>query len=59
MRHEVKTKRRRYNSEYSAIFLQQVELGILIKDICRKHGFTEQTFYRWKMAGSFSHSSTW
>ena len=41
-------KRRRYNPEQIASFLQQAELGISIADICRKHGFTQQTFYRWK-----------
>jgi len=40
--------RRRFNPEEITGFLQQVELGIPVKDICRKHGFTEQTYYRWK-----------
>ncbi len=40
--------RRRYNPEEITGFLQQVDLGIPVKDICRKHGFTEQTYYRWK-----------
>jgi putative transposase len=40
--------RRRFNAEEITVFLQQAELGVPIKDICRKHGFTEQTFYRWK-----------
>jgi len=41
-------KRRRFNPEEIAAFLQQADLGISIKDLCRKHGFTEQTYYRWK-----------
>lgn len=40
--------RRRFNPEEITGFLQQVDLGIPVKDICRKHGFTEQTYYRWK-----------
>ena len=41
-------KRRRFSPEQIASFLKQVELGIGVKDLCRKHGFTEQTYYRWK-----------
>ena len=41
-------KRRRYNPEQIASFLKQVDLGIGVKDLCRKYGFTEQTYYRWK-----------
>ncbi len=41
-------KRRRFNPEQITVILHQVELGISVKDVCRKHGITEQTFYRWK-----------
>ena len=41
-------KRRRFTPEQIAAILHQVELGISVKDVCRKHGITEQTFYRWK-----------
>ena len=41
-------KRRKFNPEQITAFLQQAELGVPVKDICRKHGFTEQTYYRWK-----------
>jgi len=41
-------KRKRFTEEQIVAVLQQVEVGIPVKDICRKHGFTEQTFYRWK-----------
>lgn len=41
-------KRRRFNAEQIAAFLQQHDLGVPVKDICRKYGFTEVTFYRWK-----------
>ena len=40
--------RRRYNPEEITGFLHQVDLGIPVKDLCRKHGFTEQTYYRWR-----------
>lgn len=29
-------------------FTEQAELGVEVKDLCRKVGFTETTFYRWK-----------
>mgnify|MGYP003117517395 CR=1 FL=1 len=41
-------KRKRFTPEQIATILHQVELGLSVKDVCRKHGFTEQTFYRWK-----------
>lgn len=41
-------RRRRFNPEEIANFLQQADLGIPVKELCRKHGFTEQTYYRWK-----------
>lgn len=41
-------KRRRFNPEQITGILHQAELGVPVKDICRKRGFTEQTFYRWK-----------
>lgn len=41
-------KRRRFNPEQITAFLYQVEAGLPVKDLCRKHGFTEATYYRWK-----------
>lgn len=41
-------KRRKYNPEQIAGILQQADLGIEVKEICRKYGISEQTFYRWK-----------
>ncbi len=41
-------KRRRYNPEQITSFLHQVDMGVSVKDLCRKHGFSEQTYYRWK-----------
>jgi len=36
--------------EESEIFriLKEAETGISIKELSRKHGITEQTFYRWR-----------
>jgi putative transposase len=41
-------KRRRFNPEQITGFLHQAEVGVPVKELCRKHGFSEQSFYRWK-----------
>lgn len=41
-------KRKRFTEEQIAAVLQQAEMGVEVKDLCRKFGFTEPTFYRWK-----------
>ena len=41
-------KRRRFNAEQITGILAQAEMGLTVKEICRKHSVTEQTFYRWK-----------
>lgn len=41
-------KRKRFTEEQIAAVLQQAEMGVEVKDLCRKYGFTEVTFYRWK-----------
>ena len=41
-------KRKRFAEEQIAAVLKQAELGVEVKDLCRKFGFTETTFYRWK-----------
>ncbi len=41
-------KRKRFNPEQIAAILHQVQLGVSVKDVCRKHSICEQTFYRWK-----------
>ena len=38
----------KYRNEQIAFALKQAETGILVKEIIRKMGITEQTFYRWK-----------
>ena len=41
-------KKSRYTEEQIAFSLRQVEAGMSVKDVVRKMGITEQTFYRWK-----------
>ena len=41
-------KRKRFSEEQIIRILKEVEAGAKVPDICRKHGFSQQTFYRWK-----------
>ena len=41
-------KRKRFKDEQIAFALRQAEHGTPVKEVCRKMGITEQTFYRWK-----------
>ena len=41
-------KKSRYTEEQIAFSLRQVEAGMSVKELVRKMGITEQTFYRWK-----------
>jgi len=41
-------KRKRYTDEQIAYALRQAEAGTPIKEVCRKLGVSEQTFYTWR-----------
>ena len=41
-------KRKRYTDEQSAYALRQAEAGTPIKEVCRKLGVSETTFYAWR-----------
>lgn len=41
-------KRSRYTEEQIIGFLKQAEAGMPIKDLCRKEGFSDVTFYKWR-----------
>lgn len=41
-------KKSRYSEEQIIGFLKQVEAGIAVKDVCRKGGFSDATFYKWR-----------
>ena len=41
-------KKKRFSVEQITSVLQQVEGGVLVGDVCRQVGVSEQTFYRWK-----------
>jgi putative transposase len=41
-------KRSRYSEEQIIKVLREGEAGMKVLDIVRKHGISEQTYYRWK-----------
>jgi putative transposase len=41
-------RKSRYAEEQIVGILQESEAGLATAELCRKHGISEQTFYRWK-----------
>lgn len=41
-------KRKRFSEEQIIGALKEAEAGLPVKELVRKYGVTEQTFYRWK-----------
>lgn len=41
-------KKTKFSDEKIAYVLRQVEAGTTAVQVCREHGISEQTFYRWK-----------
>jgi putative transposase len=41
-------KRKRFTEEQIIGVLKEAEAGLPIKELVRKYGVTEQTYYRWK-----------
>jgi putative transposase len=41
-------KRKRFTEEQIIGVLRQVEGGLPYKEVCRQHGITTQTYFRWK-----------
>ena len=40
--------KKRYSEEQIIGFLLEAESGIKVKDLCRRHGFSEASFYAWR-----------
>lgn len=41
-------KRKRYSEEQIIGILKEAESGVAVKELCRRHGIAEGTYYRWK-----------
>ena len=41
-------RRKRFSEEQIIGILKEAEAGAKSVDLCRRHGISEQTFYRWK-----------
>jgi putative transposase len=41
-------KRSRFTEEQIIAVLQEQEVGVSTADVCRKHGVSSATFYKWK-----------
>ena len=40
--------KKRYSEEQIIGFLREVDAGIPVKDLCRRHGFSEASYYLWR-----------
>jgi len=41
-------RKSKYTEEQIIGFLRQVEAGMPVKDLWRKHGFSDASFYKWR-----------
>lgn len=40
--------KKRYTEEQIIGFLQEADAGVAVKDLCRRHGFSEASYYLWR-----------
>ena len=40
--------KKRFTDEQVIGFLREAESGVTIKDLCRRHGFSEASYYLWR-----------
>ena len=40
--------KRRFTEEQIIGFLREADAGLPVKELCRKHGFSEPSYYAWK-----------
>ena len=40
--------KKRFSEEQIIGFLREVDAGVPVKELCRKHGFSEASYYLWR-----------
>lgn len=40
--------KKRYSEEQIIGFLKEAESGVPVKELCRRHGFSDASFYAWR-----------
>lgn len=41
-------KKRRFTEQQIIGFLKEAEAGVAVQELCRKHGFSDAAFYKWR-----------
>ncbi len=41
-------KKKRYTEEQIIGFLREADAGVPVKELCRKHGFSDASYYVWR-----------
>ena len=41
-------RKSRFTTEQILGFLKQAEAGMVVTELCRQHGFSDATFYKWR-----------
>lgn len=41
-------KKKRFTEQQIIAFLKEAEAGVPVKELCRKHGFSDAAFYGWR-----------
>jgi putative transposase len=41
-------KKKRFTEQQIIGFLKEAEAGVRVKELCRKHGFSDAAFYGWR-----------
>ena len=39
---------KRFSEEHNMGFLREADAGMAVKDLCRRHGFSEASYYLWR-----------